>query len=140
VVGLKDANITEFEKDCENPVICLLEEQREITDMGGSMRLGTWPTEILPGSLAEKVYGTTKIFERHRHRYEFNMNYREQLLAHGYVIAGTSPNGDLVELMELPSHAFFLACQYHPEFRSKPNVPHPLFKGFLKAVLAHGVE
>ena len=140
VVGLKDANSTEFDKDCKNPVICLLEEQKDVTEKGGSMRLGTWPTEIAPGTLAEKVYGTTKIFERHRHRYEFNMNYREQLLAKGYVISGTSPDGDLVEMMELPSQAFFLACQYHPEFRSKPTVPHPLFKGFLRAVLAHGLE
>lgn len=139
VAGLEGANSTEFDQEAKHPVICLLEEQRDVTTKGGSMRLGTWPTAIAPGTLAEKVYGTNEIFERHRHRYEFNMKYREQLTAKGYVISGTSPDGDLVEMMELPSHPFFLACQYHPEFRSKPTLPHPLFKGFLKAVLAHGV-
>ncbi|HEY5752257.1 MAG TPA: CTP synthase [Chthoniobacterales bacterium] len=138
VVGIEGANSTEFDQNTPDPVICLLEEQKDITEKGGSMRLGTWPTQIIPGTLAEKVYGTTQIFERHRHRYEFNMKYRERLENKGYKIAATSPDGELVEMMELPDHPFFLACQYHPEFRSKPNIPHPLFKGFIRAVLAHG--
>jgi CTP synthase len=101
------------------------------------MRLGTWVTKIKEGSLAHQVYGKTEISERHRHRYEFNQNYREQMERQGFVISGTSPSGDLVELIELKEHPWFLACQFHPEFQSKPNAPHPLFKGFIAASLAH---
>ena len=136
--GLEGANSTEFELDARHPVICLLETQRNVTDKGASMRLGTWPTIIREGTRAFQVYGRTEIRERHRHRYEFNMKYREQMEAEGFVIAGTSPEGHLVELIELRDHPWFLACQYHPEFRSKPNKPHPLFKGFVSACLAHG--
>ena len=99
------------------------------------MRLGTWPTLIKEGTLAAKVYGTGTIRERHRHRYEFNQSYREQMEEKGFVIAGTSPDGQLGELIELQNHPYFIACQYHPEFQSKPNHPHPLFTGFIKACL-----
>jgi CTP synthase len=101
------------------------------------MRLGTWPTKIVPGTLAERIYGDTEVTERHRHRYEFNMKYRERMTAKGFVISGTSPDGTLAELIELRDHPYFVGCQYHPEFQSKPNKPHPLFKGFIAAALAY---
>jgi len=137
VCGLEKANSTEFDKDARDPVISLLEEQREVQNKGASMRLGTWPTKIEKGSLAEKIYGSDEVLERHRHRYEFNMKYRERMREKGFEISGTSPDGSLAELIELRDHPYFLACQYHPEFQSKPNKPHPLFKGFIKAALAH---
>jgi CTP synthase len=135
--GIKDANSTEFDKNTKEPVISLLEEQRGIKNMGASMRLGTWPTKIAKGTLAEKIYGSTEVMERHRHRYEFNMKYRDQMNAKGFVIAGTSPDGTLAELIELRDHPYFVGCQYHPEFQSKPNKPHPLFKGFIHACLEY---
>jgi CTP synthase len=138
VCGLADANSTEFDLATPHPVISLLDEQRSITHKGASMRLGTWPTKITEGTLGHQVYGRSEIRERHRHRYEFNPAYLEQMTAKGFVIAGTSPDGALVELIELRDHPWFLACQYHPEFQSKPNNPHPLFKGFIAACLAHG--
>ncbi len=140
VCKLEGANSTEFEPDARHQVICLLETQRNVTDKGASMRLGTWPTKIKDDTRAHQVYGSNEIRERHRHRYEFNMNYRQQMEEKGFVIAGTSPNGELVELIELKDHPWFLACQYHPEFRSKPNKPHPLFRGFVSACLAHGTS
>jgi CTP synthase len=133
--GIKDANSTEFDKNAKEPVISLLEEQRGVKNMGASMRLGTWPTKIAPGTLAEKIYGSTEVTERHRHRYEFNMKYRDQMNEKGFVISGTSPDGTLAELIELRDHPYFVGCQYHPEFQSKPNKPHPLFKGFIQACL-----
>jgi CTP synthase len=137
VCGLENANSTEFDLKTPHPVICLLEEQRDITNKGASMRLGVWPTHIRKGTLGEQVYGKEIITERHRHRYEFNSNYHDQLTSRGFVISGTSPDGLLVELIELRDHPWFLACQYHPEFQSKPNHPHPMFKSFLSASLAH---
>ena len=137
VCGLENANSTEFDPDTPHPVICIMEEQRDVTDKGASMRLGTWDTKIREGTLAHHVYGRSEAAERHRHRYEFNQHYREQMESAGFVIAGTSPDGTLVELIELKNHPWFLACQYHPEFQSKPNHPHPLFKGFIAASLAH---
>ena len=137
VCGITNANSTEFDQTASEPVICLLEEQREVRKKGASMRLGTWPTKIQPGTLAEKIYGKDEVLERHRHRYEFNMKYREQMREKGFEISGTSPDGLLAELVELRDHPYFLACQYHPEFQSKPNQPHPLFKGFIRAALAH---
>ena len=137
VCGMTNANSTEFDRTASEPVICLLEEQREVRNKGASMRLGTWPTKIQPGTLAEKIYGKDEVLERHRHRYEFNMKYREQMREKGFEISGTSPDGSLAELVELRDHPYFLACQYHPEFQSKPNQPHPLFKGFIQAALAH---
>ena len=137
VCGIDKANSTEFDPNMPDPVISLLEEQREkIQSKGGSMRLGTWPTKIVPGTLAEKIYGEREVLERHRHRYEFNMKYREQMAEKGFVISGTSPDGTLAELIELRDHPYFVGCQYHPEFQSKPNKPHPLFKGFIQACLA----
>ena len=133
--GVKDANSTEFDKNAKEPVISLLEEQRGVKSMGASMRLGTWPTKIAKGTLAEKIYGSTEVMERHRHRYEFNMKYRDQMNEKGFVISGTSPDGTLSELIELRDHPYFVGCQYHPEFQSKPNKPHPLFKGFIQACL-----
>ena len=137
VCGIENANSTEFDQDTKEPVISLLEEQREkIYSKGASMRLGTWPTKIAKGTLAEKIYGNSEVLERHRHRYEFNMKYREKMGEKGFTISGTSPDGALAELVELRDHPYFLACQYHPEFQSKPNKPHPLFKGFVEACLA----
>jgi len=137
VCGIKGANSTEFDKDNPDPVISLLEEQRGVHNKGASMRLGTWPTKIVSGTLAERIYGDTEVTERHRHRYEFNMKYRERMTAKGFVISGTSPDGTLAELIELREHPYFVGCQYHPEFQSKPNKPHPLFKGFIAATLAY---
>ena len=137
VCGITNANSTEFDQTASDPVICLLEEQREVRNKGASMRLGTWPTKIQPGTLAEKIYGKDEVLERHRHRYEFNMKYRDRMREKGFEISGTSPDGSLAELVELRDHPYFLACQYHPEFQSKPNRPHPLFKGFIQAALAH---
>jgi CTP synthase len=137
VCGITNANSTEFDQTASDPVICLLEEQLEVRNKGASMRLGTWPTKIQPGTLAEKIYGKDEVLERHRHRYEFNMKYRDQMREKGFEISGTSPDGSLAELVELRDHPYFLACQYHPEFQSKPNQPHPLFKGFIEAALAH---
>ncbi len=137
VCGLAEANSTEFAPETPDPVIAILEEQKDVTDMGGSMRLGTWQTKFLEGSHAHQVYGKTEASERHRHRYEFNMKYRQILEEKGFVISGTSPDGNLVELVELKNHPWYLACQYHPEFQSKPNAPHPLFKSFISASLAN---
>jgi CTP synthase len=136
VCGIENANSTEFDKNAKEPVISLLEEQRGVRNKGASMRLGTWPTKIAKGTLAEKIYGNSEVLERHRHRYEFNMKYREKMVEKGFTISGTSPDGALAELVELRDHPYFLACQYHPEFQSKPNKPHPLFKGFVEACLA----
>jgi len=137
VCGLEAANSTEFDPATPHPVIAILEEQKDVTEKGASMRLGTCPTILGKNTLAHQVYGRAEIFERHRHRYEFNMAYRETMEKRGFVIAGTSPAGDLVEIIELSNHPWFLACQYHPEFQSKPNLPHPLFRGFISACLAN---
>jgi len=137
VCGLEKANSTEFDENSTDPVICLLEDQRDVKNKGASMRLGTWPTKIAKGTVAEKIYGDGEVLERHRHRYEFNMKYRDQMGEKGFTISGTSPDGALAELIELRDHPYFLACQYHPEFQSKPNKPHPLFKAFVEACLAH---
>jgi CTP synthase len=137
VCGLEKANSTEFDENAADPVICLLDEQREVKNKGASMRLGTWPTIIAKGTVAEKIYGDDEVLERHRHRYEFNMKYRDRMREKGFMISGTSPDGALAELIELRDHPYFLACQYHPEFQSKPNKPHPLFKGFIEACIAH---
>lgn len=137
VCAMRGANSTEFDKAAVEPVISLLEEQRGIRNKGGSMRLGTWPTKLVPGTLAKKIYGHDEVMERHRHRYEFNMKYRDRMTEKGFTISGTSPDGKLAELIELRDHPYFLACQYHPEFQSKPNKPHPLFRGFIEACLAH---
>jgi CTP synthase len=135
VVGLEDANTTEIAPSCRHPVVCLLNTQYDITDMGGTMRLGLYPCVLAEGSKAQIAYGSTRVEERHRHRYEFNNVYRQQFAAHGMQFSGTSPDGKLVEAVELPNHPWFVAVQCHPEFRSKPTAAHPLFRGFVKAAL-----
>jgi CTP synthase len=136
VIELAGAHSTEFNKDTPHPVICLLDEQKSITDKGGTMRLGAQPAALDPQSKSAAAYGSTKITERHRHRYEFNNVYRQQFAAHGMSFAGTSPDGSLVEILELPSHPWFVAVQFHPEFKSKPTSAHPLFAGFVAAAIA----
>ena len=135
VVGFKDANSVEFDPHTENPVINLLPEQQDIVDLGGTMRLGLYPCRVLPSTLAFKLYEDEVIYERHRHRYEFNNAYRNLFLESGYVISGTSPDGRLVEIVELPNHPFFISCQFHPEFQSRPNKPHPLFLGLIQTAI-----
>ncbi len=135
IVGLDNAHSTEFSKDTPHPVICLLDEQRNVTDKGGTMRLGAQPTVLDRGSKAFACYQADSISERHRHRYEFNNVYRQQYMAHGVKFAGTSPDGTLVEILELSSHPWFVAVQFHPEFKSKPTSAHPLFAGFVGAAI-----
>jgi len=135
VVGLEDAHSTEFSKDTTAPVICLLDEQRNVTEKGGTMRLGSQPAKLESGSHSAECYGRTEIDERHRHRYEFNNAFRQQFVAHGMQFAGTSPDGELVEILELPSHPWFVAVQFHPEFKSKPTASQPLFAGFAAAAI-----
>ena len=135
VCGLEDANSTEFKESCLNPVINLMEDQLGITRKGGTMRLGAYPCVTLEGTMFRSLYGKELISERHRHRYEFNNVYREIMTGHGMVICGTAPDDSLVEAIELPDKRFFIGVQYHPEFKSRPNKPHPLFMGLVKAAL-----
>jgi CTP synthase len=135
VCGLKDANSTEFSKTTSNPVISLMEEQKGIINMGGTLRLGNYECHVLPDTIAYKAYKSESILERHRHRYEFNNKYRRQMEDSGLVISGVNPKLDLVEMVELPNLKHFIACQFHPEFKSRPTKPHPLFVSFIgKAV------
>ena len=136
VLNLEGAHSVEFDADTRHPVIALLDEQQNVTDKGGTMRLGSQPCKLTPDSLAAKLYGSEEIHERHRHRYEFNNAYREQFESAGLVFSGQSPDGGLVEIVEVPDHSFYLASQFHPEFKSKPNEPHPLFQGFIAAAHA----
>jgi CTP synthase len=133
VLDAPDANSTEFNAFTSVPVIDLLPEQRDIENKGGTMRLGVYPCKLVPGTLAAAAYGEALIYERHRHRFEFNNHYRDRLAAAGMVFSGTSPNGRLVEIVELRGHPFFVGSQFHPEFRSRPNRPHPLFRDFMRA-------
>jgi CTP synthase len=133
--GLADAHSTEFARDTPDPVICLMEEQQGVVQKGGTMRLGTQPCVLTEGSRSAAAYGRETISERHRHRYEFNPRYRERLEAAGMVIAGTSPDGTLVEIVELADHPWFVAVQFHPEFKSKPTAAHPLFAGLVGAAV-----
>jgi len=135
VCGLAGANSTEVDPKTPHPVIDLMLEQRGLSDMGGTMRLGAYPCTIREGTLAHRVYGKKNVSERHRHRYEFNTKYRAQIENAGMVLSGTSPDGSLVEVVEIPKHPWFLASQFHPEFKSKPLDCHPIFKGFVKAAL-----
>ncbi len=135
LVGLSDANSTEFDKDTGHPVICLLDEQRKVTDKGGTMRLGAQPARLVADSRAAVGYDSPSISERHRHRYEFNNQYRQQFEAHGVLFSGTSPDGALVEILEVSDHPWFVAVQFHPEFKSKPTAAHPLFAGFVEAAV-----
>ncbi len=137
VCGLAGATSTEFDKTTAHPVISLMEEQKKVKLLGGTMRLGSWVTDLVPGSKAFELYHSATITERHRHRFEFNSDYKELMEGKGMLISGTSPKGDLAEIIELPAHPYYLGCQFHPEFLSKPNNPHPLFHGFVKAAMAH---
>ncbi len=139
VCGLEGATSREFEEDCTYPVIDLMPDQEGIDDKGGTMRLGAYPCKLEPNTLAYEAYGTDLVEERHRHRFEVNNDYRGQLTDAGLVISGTSPDGRLVEIVELPEsvHPWFVACQAHPEFKSRPNMPQPLFREFVRAAIAH---
>jgi CTP synthase len=138
VCGLADANSSEFDPATPHRVIYKLRELRGVEELGGTMRLGAWPCKIEPGTLAYKVYGQAEISERHRHRYEFNREYEEPMVAGGLCISGSTPDGTYVEMIEIPGHPFFIGCQFHPEFKSKPLEPHPLFKAFVGASYEHG--
>lgn len=139
-LGLTGAHSSEFEKDTPHPVICLLDEQENITQMGGTMRLGSQPAKLLTGSRAATAYDAELIDERHRHRYEFNNEYRSQFEEGGMVFSGTRPDGGLVEIIEIPSHPWFVAVQFHPEFKSKPLQAHPLFSGFIEAAIQRNLH
>ena len=131
--GLPEATSEELDPGTPHPVIHLLPEQQDVVDLGGTMRLGVYPCRIAPDTLADRLYGEQVVYERHRHRFEFNNAYRSLFLEAGYVVSGTSPDGRLVELIELKGHPFFTTCQYHPEFLSRPGRPHPLFRGLIEA-------
>jgi CTP synthase len=133
VAKIKGANSSEFVEGLEDPVIDIMPEQKDVDEKGGTMRLGLYPCKLVDGTLAKSEYGSELIYERHRHRYEFNNNYREILTSKGLVIAGLSPCEKLVEMIEISDHPYFLGVQFHPEFKSRPNKPHPLFTGFVKA-------
>ena len=137
ICGLKDACSSEFRKDCSEPVIHLMEEQKSISKKGGTMRLGAYPCFLGKNTLAHNAYGKLEISERHRHRYEFNNAYRDILTQNGLVLSGIYKDKDLIEVVEIPDHPWFLGCQFHPEFKSKPLVPHPLFRAFIGAALTH---
>ena len=136
VLGMADANSAEIDPSTTHPVIDILPEQKDVTDMGGTMRLGQYPCTLNPESKAYSLYGASMISERHRHRYEVNNDYRPDLLNGGMIFAGTSPDNHIVEMVEIPDHPWFVAGQFHPEFKSRPNRPHPLFRGFVTAAAA----
>jgi CTP synthase len=136
VVGLEGANSSEFDPETPYPVVDLLPEQKEVEDMGGTMRLGADSVTLVEGSRAYRAYGERVVQERHRHRYEVNNQYRSQLVAKGLLVAGTYQDERLVEVIELPDHPWFVASQYHPEFKSRPNRPQPLFRDFVGAAVA----
>jgi CTP synthase len=140
VCGLADANSSEFDPATPHRVIYKLRELRGVEELGGTMRLGAWTCKIEPGTLAHRIYGQLEISERHRHRYEFNREYEETLTAGGLRISGSTPDGTYVEMVELPDHPHFIGCQFHPEFKSKPLEPHPLFKTFVGAAYEHGLK
>ena len=133
IAGLVGATSAELEPAATHPVIHLLPEQEDVVDLGATMRLGVYPCRLMPNTMGRKLYGEDVVYERHRHRYEFNNAYRNLFLESGYRVSGCSPDGRLVELIEYKDHPFFLACQYHPEFRSRPGQAHPLFLGLIRA-------
>jgi CTP synthase len=135
VCRLPESNSTEFAPECPTPVIALMQSQREVSDLGGTMRLGAYTARLRPGSRAAQAYGVTEISERHRHRWEVSNAYRDVLAEYGLRLSGQSPDGGLVEVIELPDHAWFIGCQFHPELKSRPTRPHPLFAGFIAAAL-----
>jgi len=135
VLGLAGANSLEFDDKTPHPVVTLLEEQKGVTDKGGTMRLGSYPCKLKEGTKARELYGADLIHERHRHRFEFHNGYRAQFEAAGMIFSGVNPDLGLVEMIELNNHPHFVGCQFHPEFKSKPFAPHPLFAGFVRAAL-----
>jgi CTP synthase len=137
VCGLPETNSSEFAPECANPVVSLMDSQREVQDLGGTMRLGAYPCRLTPGSRAQQIYGADEVSERHRHRYEVNNAYRKTLTEYGLRYGGLSPDGSLVEMIELPDHPWFIGCQFHPELRSRPMRPHPLFASFIGAALQY---
>ena len=137
VCAFAKANSTEMNPDTPHPVIDIMENQKSITDMGGTMRLGAWECALAPNSLVSDIYGKDVILERHRHRYEFNDAYREQLVQAGMKITGTNPETGLVEIIELSDHPWFVGVQYHPEYKSTVSNPHPLFVAFVKAAVTY---
>jgi CTP synthase len=137
VLNLSDSNSSEFAPECGNAVVSLMEEQQHVTDMGGTMRLGAYVCRLARGSNAAEVYGVPEVRERHRHRYEVSNQYRDAFVEHGLRLSGLSPDGSLVEMVELPDHPWFIGCQFHPELRSRPTRPHPLFAGLIAAAVKH---
>ncbi len=137
VCGLDKANSTEIDPSTPHPVVDLMPDQRGVTDKGATMRLGAYPCVLKAGTKAAETYGSTEISERHRHRWEINNNYRDALERHGMVLSGLSPDGRLVEMIEIPQHPYFVACQFHPEFKSRPSSPHPLFSRFIRAAVEY---
>lgn len=137
VLRLDGANSAEIDSETRYPVIDFLPEKKNLTDLGGTLRLGKYPCVLNPESKSYELYGADEIWERHRHRYEVNNKFRDALLSHGMIFAGTSPNNHIVEMIEIPEHPWFVACQFHPEFKSRPNKPHPLFRGFVTASYKH---
>ena len=132
VLKLNDADSVEFNPDTKNPVIHIMEDQKNITKKGGTMRLGAYPCTLAKGTLASDLYGSKEISERHRHRYEFNNTYKKEMEQKGMIFSGTSPDGNLVEIVEIKEHPYFIAAQFHPEFKSRPDRPQPLFVGLIK--------
>jgi CTP synthase len=137
VCGISDSHSSEFAPECANAVVSLMESQQHVTDMGGTMRLGAYPCRLTPGTRAREAYGADEVSERHRHRYEVANRFRPTFERHGLRLGGLSPDGSLVEMVELAAHPWFVGCQFHPELKSRPNRPHPLFAGFVGAAAAH---
>jgi CTP synthase len=137
VCGIQDSHSSEFAPECANAVVSLMESQQHVTDMGGTMRLGAYPCRVADGSRARAAYGADEVSERHRHRYEVSNRFRGTFERHGMLLSGLSPDGSLVEMVELVEHPWFVGCQFHPELKSRPNRPHPLFAGFVGAAAAH---
>ena len=135
VLGFNGANSSEFDENSAYPVIDIMPEQKEITEKGGTMRLGLYPCKLADGSRAKEIYKENLIYERHRHRYEFNNEFRKAMQDAGLILSGLSPDERLVEIVELPDHPWFIGVQFHPEFKSRPNRPHPLFADFIRASL-----
>jgi CTP synthase len=137
VAGMAGANSTEIDPETKFPVVALMDAQRQVASKGGTMRLGSYPCVLAENTRALEAYGQLEIVERHRHRYEVNNDFRDELAAHGLVLSGLSPDKKLVEMIELTDHPYFVACQFHPEFKSRPMVAHPLFKRFVRALIDH---
>ena len=140
VLGLKDANTSEINENTPDPVIDIMPDQKNIDNLGGTMRLGAYPCKLAENTWSRELYGDAEISERHRHRYEVNNEYRDILQENGMMLSGCSPDGRIVEMVEIPDHPWFIATQAHPELKSRPNRPHPLFRGFIEASLEYQKE